>query len=92
MTAAAAAALLHPRSIAIVGASERSRWSSGAFDNLRSFAGPVHLVNPRGGVVHGQTAASSCGAIGAQVDLGIVLVPGHATAAAVHDLGACGAR
>ncbi len=89
---AAAAELLRPRSVAIVGASERSRWSSGAFENLRGFAGPVHLVNPRGGTVHGQAAAVSCGAIGAPVDLGVVLVPGHAAAAAVDDLGACGAR
>lgn len=78
----------------IVGASERSRWSSGAFDNLQAcgFQGPVHLVNPRGGVVHGRAAATSCGAIGEQADLGVVLVPGHATEAAVEDLGACGAK
>src|SRR4051812_46909152 len=88
----AAADLLHPRSVVIVGASERSRWSSGAFENLRSFAGPVHLVNRRGGTVHGQTAATSCGALGTQVDLGVVLVPVEATQAAIEDLGACGAR
>ena len=89
-----AAALLDPRSVVIVGASDRSRWSSGTFENLRAcgFAGPVHLVNPRGGVVHGQAAATGCGAIGAQVDLGVVLVPGRATAAAIEDLAACGAR
>ena len=87
-----AAALLNPTSVAIIGASERSRWSSGAFDNLRAFAGPVHLVNPRGGKIHGQTVAENCAAIGAQVDLGVILVPGPATIAAIHDLAACGAR
>ncbi len=96
MSAAIQAArnLLHPRSVVIVGASERSRWSQTAFDNLVAggFAGPVHLVNPRGGVVHGRAAAASCAAIGERADLGIVLVPGHATAGAVRDLGACGAR
>lgn len=93
-SAASVLRLLSPRSLAIVGASERSRWSSGAFDNLQAcgFAGPVHLVNPRGGVIHGRPAAASCAAIGEQVDLGVVLVPGHATAAAVDDLGACGAK
>lgn len=90
----AAHELLHPRSIVIVGASERSRWSQTAVDNLTAggFAGKVHLVNPRGGAVHGQAAATSCAAIGEQVDLGIVLVPGHATEDAIRDLGTCGAR
>jgi len=90
----AAAALLHPRSVVIVGASDRSRWSQGTFANLTEggFRGRVHLVNPRGGAVHGRQAAPSCGAIGEQVDLGVVLVPGHATADAVRELGACGTR
>ena len=88
----AAHALLHPRSIVIVGASDRSRWSQTAFDNLAGFTGKVHLVNPRGGTVHGRQAAPTCAALGEQVDLGIVLVPGHATEAAIRDLGACGAR
>ncbi len=90
----AAQNLLHPRTVAIVGASERSRWSQTAFANLTAggFAGRVHLVNPRGGTVHGQAAATSCAALGEPVDLGIVLVPGHATLDAVRDLGASGAR
>lgn len=94
MSSQAAHALLHPRSIAIVGASDRSRWSQTAFENLAEggFAGPLHLVNPRGGSVHGRQAAASCAAIGEQVDLGIVLVPGHAAADAIRDLGTCGAR
>ncbi len=89
-----AARLLAPRSVAIVGASDRSRWSQGVFDNLRGggFAGPVHLVNPRGGIVHGQAAATCCAGLGEQADLGVILVPGHATVAAIEDLAACGAR
>ena len=90
----AARALLHPRSVVLLGASDRSRWSQTAFDNLvhGGFAGPVHLVNPRGGSVHGRAAATTCAALGEQVDLGIVMVPGHATLDAVRDLGACGGR
>ena len=89
-----AAQLLAPRSIVIVGASDRSRWSQGAADNLRGggFGGPVYLVNPRGGTVHGQAAAASCAGLGEAADLGIILVPGHATVAAIEDLAACGAR
>ncbi len=89
-----AARLLAPRSIVVVGASDRSRWSQGAVDNLRGggFAGPVHLVNPRGGIVHGRAAATSCAGLSDTADLGIILVPGHATVSAIEDLAACGAR
>ena len=89
----AAAAMLRPRSIAIAGASDRSRWSLTAFDNLRrGFTGDVHLVNRRGGSVHGRAAAESCAALGAKVDVGIVLLPAEATAEAVRDLAAAGAN
>jgi len=89
-----AARLLAPRSVVVIGASDRSRWSQGAVDNLRGggFAGPTHLVNPRGGIVHGQTAATSCAGLGEPADLGIILVPGHATVSAIEDLAACGSR
>ena len=93
-SAAGVRALLCPRSIAIVGASDKSRWSRDAFDNLTGggFTGAVHLVNPRGGLVHGRAAAESCTAVGAEIDLGVVLVPGHAVEDAIRDLGAAGAR
>ena len=50
--------LLAPRNVVIVGASERSAWSAGSFSNFArlGFAGDLHLVNRRGGVVHGQPA------------------------------------
>jgi acyl-CoA synthetase (NDP forming) len=94
VTDAAVEALLRPRSIAILGASDRSRWSRTAFDNLREggFGGAVHLVNRRGGSVHGQAAAESAAAIGEPLDLGLVLVPAEAVADTVRDLGAAGAR
>jgi acyl-CoA synthetase (NDP forming) len=87
-------ALLRPKSIAIVGASEKSRWSKTAFENLSQsrFDGRVHLVNRRGGVVHGQAAAENCAAIGAQVDLGIVVVPAEAVPDTIDDLANAGVR
>lgn len=90
----AVAALLHPRSIVIVGASEKSRWSRTAYDNLTrgGFGGEVHLVNRRGGVIHGQRSAESCMAVGAPLDLGIVLVPAHAVVEAIDGLGCAGVR
>ena len=47
-----ALALLRPRSVAILGASDRSRWSQAVVENLEagSYAGALHLVNPRGGI------------------------------------------
>ncbi|MGG5810857.1 acetate--CoA ligase family protein [Falsiroseomonas sp. CW058] len=94
MSADAAAALLRPRSIAVLGASDRSRWSQAVFANLEAggFAGALHAVNPRGGTAHGRAAATSAAAIGAPVDLGVLLVPGHATADALRDLAAAGGR
>ena len=84
--------MLRPRSVAIVGASDKSRWSRAAFDNLtgNGFKGDIHLVNRRGGTVHGRTALASCAALPAGVDMGIVLVPAEAAADAVRDLAAAG--
>ena len=70
-------AMLRPRSIALVGATDRSRWSQNTFDNLinRKYAGEIHLVSRRGGTVHGRSAATSCVAVGAPIDLALLMVP-----------------
>lgn len=80
--------LLRPRAIALVGATERSRWSNGAFANLGElgYAGQVHVVNPRGGHIHGLRAAASCRAIGEPVDAALLMVPAHAIEDAFADL------
>ena len=93
-TNAAIAALLRPKSIVIVGASQKSRWSRTVYQNLTQsgFGGEVHLVNLRGGSVHGKTSARNCAAIEADLDLGIVLVPAEGVAEAIDDLGRAGAR
>jgi acetate---CoA ligase (ADP-forming) len=67
---------LEPRSVAIVGASDRSGWSAGAFVNFEKlgFDGALHLVNRNGGVVHGRQAVTSCREIGEPVDLALMLV------------------
>jgi len=91
---AAVRRILAPRSIAVIGASERSRWSMAVIDNLRQhgFSGKLHLVNPRGQDVTGQSTATSCSRIGEDVDLGILLVPAGAVAGALGDLGESGAH
>ncbi|MEU6262836.1 acetate--CoA ligase family protein [Saccharopolyspora shandongensis] len=80
MSAEAVRALFNPRSIALVGATDKSGWSLSTFDNLRNngFPGPVHLVNPRTEIVHGERAHPSLSAIPEKVDLAYVMVPTHA--------------
>ncbi len=83
-------AMLRPRSIALVGATDRSRWSQNTFDNLvnRKYAGDIHLVSRRGGTVHGRSAATSCVAVGAPIDLALLMVPMAAIDEALADLAA----
>jgi len=73
-------ALFNPRSVALVGATDKSGWSVSTLANLRAhgFAGPVHLVNPRGGIVHGEQAHTSLSAVPGPVDLVYVMVPTQA--------------
>ena len=91
---AAVRAMLEPASIAIIGASDKSRWSINVVDNLRGggYAGKVHLVNPRGAIAHGQQCATSCAAVGERIDLGLIMTPGAAVADAVADLAAAGGK
>lgn len=67
---------LRPRSIALVGATDNSRWSTSTFENLQryEFAGPIYLVNPRRTVVHGERAMKSLQELPEPVDLAFVMV------------------
>jgi len=69
--------LFNPRSIALIGATDKSRWSWSTFGNLNlhGFAGPVYLVNPRGVPVHGQPSYRSVADLPEPVDLAFVMVP-----------------
>jgi acyl-CoA synthetase (NDP forming) len=70
-------ALFNPRSIALVGATERSVWSIAAVDNLRRFgySGKVHMINPKGGTIFGSEAAPTCSAVGEPIDAALLMVP-----------------
>jgi acyl-CoA synthetase (NDP forming) len=69
--------LFNPRSIALIGATDKSRWSWSIFGNLQlhGFAGPVYLVNPRGVPVHGQPSYARVADLPGPVDLAFVMVP-----------------
>lgn len=86
-------ALLRPQTVAIVGASEKSIWSRRTFERLMTCEPRlrIHLVNPKGGIIHGREAATSCAMLGQRLDIGILLVPVAAIEAALDDLSRAGA-
>ncbi|MCG5215033.1 acetate--CoA ligase family protein [Streptosporangium soli] len=87
-------ALFNPRSIALVGATDKSGWSISTLVNLRThgFPGPVHLVNPRGGVVHGEQSYASLSDLPEPVDLAYVMVPTGAVLPVLKEGTALGIR
>lgn len=84
--------LFRPRSIALVGATERSIWSNAAYDNLQrfGFAGQVHLINPKGGQIYGREAATRCAQVGEPIDAALLMVPEAALPDAIGDLAEAG--
>ena len=86
--------LFRPRSVALVGASDKSTFSLLAYRNLVEFgfADRAYLVNRRGATTHGQPTVSSCAQIGEPVDVAYLMVPQAATLEALHDAAAAGIR
>ena len=80
--------LFQPRSIVLVGASEKSTWSWNFHNILHDghFTGPVHYVNPRGGTVHGLPTYSRLADIGEPVDLALIVVPPPAVLSVFQDM------
>ncbi len=87
-------ALFHPRSIVLVGASEKSTWSWNFHHILHDghFTGLVHYVNPRGGTVHGLPAHARLADIGEPVDLALIIVPPPAVLSVLQDMNEVGIR
>ena len=83
-----------PRSIAFVGATDRSIWTRAARVNIKAldYAGKVHYVNRRGGEVLGKLAATSASAIGEPVELALLMVPSEFLVDTFPDLQAAGIR
>jgi len=68
--------LFAPQSVAVIGASPRERSAGRAvLANLRGFAGPVHLVNPRYDEIEGFHAVKSYSALAAAPDVAVIAVP-----------------
>jgi acyl-CoA synthetase (NDP forming) len=88
------AAFFAPRSIAMIGATEKSFWSQEIFRNVAvcGFAGPVYMVNKRGAPAHGLPGYTSCREIGAPVDAAYIFVPMDGVFAALRDAAAAGIK
>jgi acetate---CoA ligase (ADP-forming) len=86
--------LLRPRSVALVGASDKSAFSLLAYRNLVEFGlqDRTYLVNRRGATTHGQPTVTSCAKIGEPVDVAYLMVPQAATLEALHDAAGAGIR
>ena len=94
--AAGVAALLAPRNIAIVGASDRAGgWSKRVWQALCrvGYAGQIYPVNPRNATIwDGMTCYPDLLSLPERPDHVVVLVPGEAAIAAIEEAGRAGAR
>jgi acetate---CoA ligase (ADP-forming) len=84
--------LFRPRSVALVGASDKSTFSRMAYQNLVrfGFGERTYLVNRRGAETHGQPTVTSCAQIGKPVDVAYLMVPQAGMLAAMDDAAAAG--
>lgn len=86
--------LFRPRSIVLVGATEKSAWTGFIAQNLRDFAfdGYVCAVNRNGVDVMGIKGHRSCCDIGREIDVAFIFVPQSAVIEALEDAAAAGIR
>src|SRR6266568_4176513 len=86
--------LFRPRSVALVGASDKSTFSMLAYRNLVEFGFGAHtyLVSRRGTPTHGQPTVTSCAQIGEPVDVAYLMVPQAGLLEALDDAAAAGIR
>jgi acyl-CoA synthetase (NDP forming)/RimJ/RimL family protein N-acetyltransferase len=91
---AAVARFLMPRSVALIGASDRpGSVGAAVLQNLRdSFAGPVHLVNRRRSRVGGAPALKSAADLPEGVDLAVVAVPARSVVRVAAECASRGIR
>ncbi len=84
--------LFEPRSIALVGASDKSTWSLMIHVGLTQggFDGKVYYINPRNPTVHGQPTVARLADIGAPVDLCYIMVGTEAVLPVIQDMIAAG--
>jgi acetate---CoA ligase (ADP-forming) len=88
-------ALLRPKTIAIVGASDRGDgWSKAIYDNLAycGFPARVHLVNPNRDELWGRPVHRGFATIPEPIDLGLIIIPAPRVPDALEDGAAHGLK
>jgi acyl-CoA synthetase (NDP forming) len=87
-------AFFSPRSVAMVGASERSSWSHGVAARFRDYAytGKVYAINRNGVDAHGFPGFKSCGDVPEKIDFAYLFVPAEATLSALLDAADAGIK
>ncbi|GAA0576210.1 acetate--CoA ligase family protein [Craurococcus roseus] len=88
-------ALVRPRSVALIGASDEPARIGGrpiAYMKARGFKGAIYPVNPKRKAVQGLTAYAAVPDLPEAPDLGIVAVPGELAIQALDALGEKGCR
>ena len=86
--------MFRPRSVALVGASDKSTFSLLAYRNLVEFGfgERTYLVTRRGAETHGRPSVTSCAQIGEPVDVAYLMVPQAAMLDALDDAAAAAIR
>lgn len=87
--------MFRPRSVAVIGASDKPRSvGSALMGNLlhAGFAGPVLPVNPRAAAVHGIMAYKDVASLPLTPDLAVIATPPDTVPALIGELGARGTR
>ena len=86
--------ILRPKSLAIVGASERGRWPRDIHTALREhkYPGAVYLINPRQSEVYGEKAYASLRDLPEPVDHAIIIIPAAAVSDVLEDAAARGLK
>jgi len=82
------AAILHPRTIAVIGASRRrNSIGSQLLERIvaAGFTGEIHPVNPNVRTLRRRTAYPSVAAVPGRVDLAVIAVPAHAVLEVVDE-------
>jgi len=88
-------ALFAPKSLALIGASDRpGALGTVVLANLREagFAGPLHLVNPGRDAIGGVRAFPAIGAVPGDIDLAIIVTPAATVPGIIRDCAARGVR
>jgi acyl-CoA synthetase (NDP forming) len=87
-------ALFNPRSVAFIGANERSAFSAISYDLVRRFGAVdrTYLINPNSPEVYGVRTYGRCVDVPGGVDCAYVMVPKARVPEAIDDAAASGAR